>query len=57
MTQRDPSSNMAMFSELEQETEYWVRVAGENSRGTGVFSEHARTTTHAGKLCTLCTSE
>ena len=51
VTQRDADSNMAMLTDLEPGKEYQVRVAGENTRGTGLFSEYVRTMTHPGKIC------
>ena len=49
ITQCDASSTMAMFADLDPGREYRVRVAGENTRGTGFFSEYASTMTHPGK--------
>ena len=45
MTQYDPNLYTTTFTDLNPGTEYRVRVAGVNTRGSGTFSEYANAQT------------
>lgn len=49
VTLLDAASSSHTFRNLEAGTEYRVRVAGENTRGTGTFSDSAVGTTNGSK--------
>ena len=49
VTEYDPALTSYTFDGLDPRSEYSARVAGENSRGTGHFSDIATSTTSARK--------
>ena len=46
-TEEDPDTTTAIFTDLSAGTEYRVRVAGVNTRGTGLFSDTATASTNS----------